>query len=106
PASPSGPAQTGGVDLGYRSSPRTRSAKIAPFFPGGDVPEGWSMSVQVQCPNPDCRAEFAVSDAELGRPVHCEECGREFSPLTTLGPGAPAAGETQPMWAPPRPPEL
>jgi len=64
------------------------------------------MAVQVQCPNPDCRAEFSVSDADLGRPGRCRQCGREMDLLATRDSDAPPAGDTGDMWTPPRTPDL
>jgi serine/threonine protein kinase len=64
------------------------------------------MSVQVQCPNPDCRASFSASDAELGQPGHCLKCGQTFSLFTTRGSDAPPAGDTDAVWTAPRASEL
>src|SRR4051812_9544181 len=89
-----------------RSACRIGSAKLDQFFRGWDVPEGWLMLLKVQCPNPDCRASFSVSDAELGQPGRCRKCGRAFSLFSTRGSDAPSAGDANPARTPPRPPQL
>src|SRR3954453_7786360 len=36
------------------------------------------MNVKIECPNPDCRRSFIVSEEHLGRKGRCKECGRVF----------------------------
>src|SRR3712207_1707365 len=64
------------------------------------------MSVQVQCPNPDCQASFSVSGVEPGCLGRCPKCDQAFSLLTTRGTDAPPGRDINPVWAPPRQTDL
>src|SRR4051812_36210894 len=56
------------------------------------------MADKVQCANPDCRASFSVSDADVGRTGRCKKCGRRFTLSATLEPGEPPPSDDAPDW--------
>src|SRR3954451_13077134 len=60
-----------------------------------------TMATTVQCANPDCRASFSVSDADIGRTGRCKKCGRRFTLSATLEPGEPPPSVDGPDWDPP-----
>src|SRR4051794_16679958 len=52
------------------------------------------MPIKVQCANPDCRASFSVSDADLGRNGRCKKCGWRFPITSAPGPdGLQSSGD-------------
>ena len=39
------------------------------------------MTIRVACSNPECRALYSVTDADLGKTTRCKTCGQRFSLL-------------------------
>ncbi len=37
------------------------------------------MNLKIQCPNPECKKSYSVSDSQLGRNVVCKACGTRFT---------------------------
>ncbi len=55
------------------------------------------MNLKIQCPNPECKKGYSVSDSQLGRNVVCKACGSRFALSgSSISPAAASADTGEP----------